>query len=76
MCPVSHVTCHISGVTGQVSNVTCHVSCVMCNVSCVRCIYFLDKLLDLVVEGLLSPGPIPSTFSPAGVNHDPIDQEG
>ena len=53
---MSHVTCHVS-------HVMCHMSCVTCHVSCVKCHFFLlTKWWSLLVEGLLSMGPIPSSF--------------
>ena len=39
----------------------CHVSRVMCNMSCLFC---LNIVLKLVVEGLLSTGPTPSSCLP------------
>ena len=53
MCHMSHVMCQVSGVT--------------CQVSCVFFLFFLFffffyKVVELVVEGLLSTGPTPSSL--------------
>ena len=58
---MSHVKCHMS-------HVTCHVSRVMCHMSLVTCqqkiyIYICDKVVELVVEGLLTTGPTRSSFN-------------
>ena len=52
--------CHMSGVTYHMSHVRCHVSHVRCHVSGV--IFFVDKGLSLLVEGLLSTGPTEYSF--------------
>ena len=50
----------------HVSRVTCHMSCVTCHVSHVIYIHFLfffrTKWWALLVEGLLSTGPTPSSY--------------
>ena len=56
---MSHVTCHVS-------HVTCHVSHVMCHVSHVTFFYFfifLPRGWSFLVEGLLSTGPTPSSYT-------------
>ena len=58
-------TCHVSCVTCHVSCIKCHMSRVACHVSHVTCpifLFFVDKGLDLVGEGLLSTEPTPSSF--------------
>ena len=52
---VSHVTCHVS-------HVMCHVSHIVCHMSFIYIYFFLDKVMELVVEGLVSTGPTPSSF--------------
>ena len=55
--PPQKKTCHVSCVT-------CHVSCVLCHMSHVTCIFFsLTKWWSLLVEGLLSTGPTPSSLT-------------
>ena len=48
-----HVMCHVSRVTCHMSRVTCHMS---------PFFFFLTKWWSLLVEGLLSTGPTPSSF--------------
>ena len=55
---VSHVICHMSGVRCQVSGVRCQVS----GVTCFFIIFFFDKKVELVGEGLVSTGPAPSSL--------------
>jgi hypothetical protein len=56
---MSRATCHdVSRVTCHVSHVTCHVSHVIFFPS-----FFRTKWWSLSVEGLLSTGPTPSSFS-------------
>ena len=50
---VSHVTCHMSHVTCHLSHVTCQQKKVSLRI----------KLLSLLMEGLLSTGPSPSSLS-------------
>ena len=56
-CHVSNVMCQLSCITYQVSGVRCHVSHVTFFSST-----FLTKCWSLLVEGLLSTGPTPSSF--------------
>ena len=51
--------CHMSGVTCHMSHVRCHVSGDTCQVPC---LFFLTKWWSLSMAGLLSTGPIPSSF--------------
>ena len=39
-----------------------HMSCVKCQVSSIEINNFLDKVVELVGEGLLSTGPTPFSF--------------
>ena len=58
-CHVSHVTCHVSHVTCHVSHVTCHMSHVT---FFIFFIFFFKKWWSLLVKGLLSTGPTPSSL--------------
>ena len=55
---MSHVTCRMSCVMCHVSRVTCHMS----HVTCLMSIFFVLKWWSLLVEGLLSTGPTPSSL--------------
>ena len=45
------------------SGVRCQVSCARCQVSCVRCnFFFFYKVVELVLEGMLSTVPTPSSL--------------
>ena len=53
------------------SHVICHVPCVTCHMSCVTCHmshFFFTKWWLLLVEGLLSMGPTPSSLLTARLN--------
>ena len=55
---MSRVTCNVSHVTCHVSHVTCHMS----HVTFFLLLFFWTKWWSLLVEGLLSTGPTPSSF--------------
>ena len=55
---MSRVTCHVSRVTCHLSHVTCQII-----------FFFLDKVVKLVREGLLSTGPTPSSFMSCTLVH-------
>ena len=57
--PPKRVMCHVSRVTCHVSRVTCHVSFFL-----LLFFFFWTKWWSLLVEGLLSTGPTPSSFHP------------
>ena len=55
---MSYVMCHVSRVTCHVSHVTCHMSHFLSFF-----LFFRTKWWSLSLEGLLSTGPTPSSFS-------------
>ena len=61
-CVTSRVTCHVSRVTCHVSRVTCHVSHVTIFFFILFIFFLRTKWWSLLVEGLLSMGPTPSSF--------------
>ena len=63
-CHMSHVTCHMSHVMCHMSHVTCHVSHVTCHLSQLKKKKW-TKWWSLWVEGLLSTGHTPSSFTTA-----------
>ena len=67
MCHVSCVICHMSHVTYHLSHVTCHLSKyfflnIIFDKKFKLSLIFFDTLVELVVEGLLSTEPTPSSF--------------
>ena len=65
--------CHVSRVTCHVSHVMCHLLPVIChffyNKKIHIYIFFLnDKVVELVVQSLLSTGPTPSSFFPRSID--------
>ena len=52
------------------SGVKCHISGVACHLICSSLLFsssFLDKVVGLVVKGLLSMGPNPSSLLPTAI---------
>ena len=66
MCHVSHVTCHLSPVTCHLSPVNCHLSHVNFFLHYYKKKWhykkYWSKWWSLLVEGLLSTGPTPSSL--------------
>ena len=58
-CHVSHVTCHVSRVTCHMSHVTCHLIFLKFNFIL---IFFLDKVVKLIVGGSIINGAYPVQF--------------
>ena len=65
---MSHLICYMSCVTCHVSCVPCHLSYVMCPMSCFFVVAFFGPTwCSLMVEGLLSTGPYPSSLTPVSL---------
>ena len=60
---MSYVMCHLSCVMCHMSGVMCHLSYVTCNFFFSNFFINLVELVGDSVEGLLSTGPTPSSFS-------------